>query len=132
VSSTEIISDAYAAFAAGDMPKVLAVLDDGIEWIEPAGHIYAGTSTGADAVVRDVFMRLAGEWDSYLVEPETFICEGDQVAALGWLSGTHKRTGIPFHARFIHWWTITDGRATRFEAVEDTVKIAEAASPAAS
>ena len=126
MSNTDILRQGYAAFAAGDIPEVLAMFHDNIEWTEPAGHIYAGTSMGADAIVQNVFMPLDTEWDSYLVEPDTFICEGDQVAALGWVSGKYKATGIAFQARFVHWWTMTDGRATRFEAIEDTVKIAEA------
>ena len=83
----------------------------------PEGATDAGRSPG---------IGVDTEWDSYLVEPDTFICEGDQVAALGWVSGKYKATGIAFQARFVHWWTMTDGRATRFEAIEDTVKIAEA------
>ncbi|MGI8459666.1 MAG: nuclear transport factor 2 family protein [Propionibacteriaceae bacterium] len=96
VSNADILRQGYAAFAAGNTSEVLALLHDNIEWTEPAGHIYAGTSTGGDAIVENVFMRLGREWDSYLVEPDTFISEGDQVAALGWLSGTNKATGIAF------------------------------------
>ena len=132
MSNTEILRQGYAAFASGDIPKVLALFHDNIEWTEPAGHIYAGTFTGADAIVQNVFIPLGSDWDSYLVQPDTFICEGDQVAALGWVSGKYKATGIAFRARFVHWWTMTDGRATRFEAIEDTVKIAEAVSLQAS
>ena len=128
MNNTDILRQGYAAFTSGDIPKVLALFHDKIEWTEPVGHIYPGTFIGADAIVQNVFMPLGSEWDGYLVEPDTFICEGDQVAALGWLSGTYKATGIAFRARFIHWWTMTDGRAIRFEAVEDTVKIAEAVS----
>ena len=51
------------------------------------------------------------------------------MAALGWLSGTYRATGISFRARFVHWWTMTDGRATRFEAIEDTAQMAAAVSP---
>src|SRR4051794_5142452 len=132
MSNADILRRGYAAFAAGDLPQVLAVLNDDIEWTEPAGFVYGGTFTGVDAVVQNIFARLASEWDTYLVEPDMFICEGDQVAALGWLSGTYKATGIAFRARFVHWWTMTDGRASRFEAIADTVKIAEAVSPQAS
>lgn len=132
MSNTDILRRAYAAFASGDMPTVMASLHAEIEWTEPAGHIYAGTFTGADAIVHNVLMPLGSEWESYLVEPDTFIAEGDKVAALGWVSGKYKATGIAFRARFVHWWTISDGRATRFEAIEDTVKIAEAVSRQAS
>ena len=132
MSNTDILRGAYAAFASGDIPKVLDSFHDEIEWTQPAGHIYAGTFNGPDAVVENVFMPLGSDWDSFLVEPDTFICEGDQVAARGWLSGRYKATGIAFRARFVHWWSMTDGRATRFEAIEDTVKMAEAVSLPAS
>jgi ketosteroid isomerase-like protein len=128
VSNTDVLRQAYAAFASGDMPQVLATLHDQIEWTEPAGHVYAGFYTGPEAVVQNIFIPLSTDWDRYLVEPDTFIGEGDQVAALGWVSGTYKATGIAVRARFVHWWTMTDGRAIRFEAIEDTVKIAEAVS----
>ncbi|HEX8509707.1 MAG TPA: nuclear transport factor 2 family protein [Propionibacteriaceae bacterium] len=128
MSNTDILRQAYDAFASGDVPKVLASLHDKIEWTQPAGDIYAGTFTGTESVVHNIFAPLSSEWDSFLVEPDAFICEGDQVAALGWLSGTYKATGIAFRARFVHWWTVTDGRATHFEAIQDTAKIAEAVS----
>lgn len=129
MSNTDIIRGGYAAFASGDIPQVLALFDDNIEWIEAAGFIYAGTYTGADDIVQNVFMPLGSEWDSYRVEPDTLICEGDQVAALGWYSGTYKATGIAFRARFVHWWTLTNGRVSRFEQIVDSVKVAEAFAP---
>jgi ketosteroid isomerase-like protein len=129
MSNTDIIRNGYAAFAAGDMTQVLAMFTDNIEWIEPTGHVYAGTFTGADAIVQNVFAPLGSEWESYRVEPDTFVSEGDQLAALGWVSGTYKATGTAMRARFVHWWTMTDGRASRFEAIEDTVEIAQAVSP---
>jgi ketosteroid isomerase-like protein len=132
MSNTDIIRGAYDAFAAGDVPAVLAVLHDDVEWTQPAGHPYAGTYTGPDAIVQNVLMPLASEWDSFRVEPDALIGEGDQVAARGWLSGTYQATGVAFRARFVHWWAMTGGRATRFEAIEDTVKMAEAVSGPAS
>jgi ketosteroid isomerase-like protein len=129
VSNSDILRRGYAAFASGDMPHVLALFDDHTEWIAAAGSIFAGSYTGVDEIVRNIFMRLGSEWDEYLVEPDTFICEGDDVAVLGWLSGTYKATGAAFRARFVHWWTMTDGRASRFEEIADTVKVAEAVSP---
>jgi ketosteroid isomerase-like protein len=131
MSDTDIIRNGYAAFAVGDVPRVLAIFDDNIEWTQTAGHIYAGTYIGADAIVQNVFAPLGSELESYRVEPDTFISEGDQLAVLGWVSGTYRETGIAFRARFVHWWTMTNGRAARFEAIEDTVKIAGAVSPQA-
>jgi len=129
VSNTDIIRGAYAAFASGDIPQVLSIFNDDIEWIEAAGYIYAGTYTGAEAIVQNVFTRLGSEWDGFLVEPDTFISEGDQVAALGWLSGTYKATDIAMRARYVHWFTMADGRVSRFESILDSVKVAEAVLP---
>ena len=129
MSNTDIIRGAYAAFASGDIPQVLSIFNDDIEWIEAAGYIYAGTYTGAEAIVQNVFTRLGNEWDGFLVEPDTFISEGDQVAALGWLSGTYKATDIAMRARYVHWFTMADGRVSRFESILDSVKVAEAVLP---
>ena len=129
MSNTDVIRRAYAAFASGDIPQVLATFNDDIEWVEAAGYIYAGTYTGAEAVVQNVITRLGSEWDTFLVEPDTFVSEGDQVVALGWVSGTYKATGIAFRARYVHWFAMTDGRVSRFESILDSVKVAEAVSP---
>lgn len=131
MKNTDILRGGYAAFSAGDIAGALAVFQDDIEWVETAGYIYAGTYTGHDAVVTNIMAPLGTEWDSFLVEPDTFIGEGDQVATRGWLSGTYKATGVAFRARFVHWWTMTDGRASRMESVIDTGKMAEAISPPA-
>lgn len=80
---------------------------------------------GADAIVANVFMRLGTEWDGYKAEPELVISDGDQVAARGWYSGTNKQTGKPFRARFVHWYTVTNGKIARFEQVVDSSKVNE-------
>lgn len=129
VSNSNIIRGAYAAFASGDIPQVLATCNDDIVWVEAAGYIYGGTYTGAEAIVQNVFTRLGSEWNEFLVEPDTLLSEGDQVAALGWFSGTYKATDIAFRARFVHWFTMADGRVSRFESIPDSVKVAEAVSP---
>jgi ketosteroid isomerase-like protein len=120
MSNVDIISSAYAAFAQGDVPAVLATFADDITWTEAAGFIYAGTYVGGDAIVQNVFMRMATEWDSYRVKPESLIGEGDQVAALGWYEATYKQTGRSFEARFVHWWRLADGRITSFEQIVDS------------
>ena len=69
---------------------MLAVFAEGITWTEAAGHPYAGTYVGSDAIVQNIFMRLGTEWDEYQVKPDMLIAEGDWVAASGWYSGTYS------------------------------------------
>jgi ketosteroid isomerase-like protein len=110
----------YAAFAAGDLPVVLALLDPDIEWIEAAGGPYGGTFRGPQAVVDGVFARIGGEWSEFRVEPEEFIASGEAVAVLGTYRGTFGATGKSMETRFVHVWSFRGGRATRFEQVADT------------
>jgi ketosteroid isomerase-like protein len=126
MSNTDVINSAYAAFASGDVPQVLAVFAEGITWTEAAGHPYAGTYVGSDAIVQNIFMRLGAEWDEYQVKPDMLIAEGDRVAALGWYSGIYKETGRAFEARFVHWWNLADGKITSFEQIVDSAKVNEA------
>jgi ketosteroid isomerase-like protein len=126
MSNADVVNRVYAGFAAGDINAVVATFADDIEWTEAAGFPYAGTFVGAEAIVANVFMRLGAEWDGYKAEPDLVISDGDQVAALGWYSGTYKQTGRSFRARFAHWYTVTGGKIARFEQVVDSSKVNEA------
>lgn len=116
----------YDAFAVGDVPAVLAVLDANIEWTEAEGFPYAGTYRGPDAVVQGVFMPLGTEWDGYSVVPSDFVDGGEKVVALGMYSGTYKATGKAFRAPFAHVWQFRNGKAVSFQQFTDTVVVQEA------
>jgi ketosteroid isomerase-like protein len=48
------------------------------------------------------------------------------VPAPGWYTGRYQATGLEFRARFVHWWTVINGKITRFEQIVDSLKVAEA------
>jgi ketosteroid isomerase-like protein len=62
MSNLNIIQGTYAAFAKGDVPGVLGVMDADISWTEAEGFPYGGTYHGPNAVLEGVFMRLGTEW----------------------------------------------------------------------
>ena len=126
MSTVDVVNRLYAGFAAGDIDAVVATFADDIEWTEAAGCPYAGTFVGSEAIVENVFRRLGTEWDGFKAEPDRVISDGDQAAARGWYSGTYKQTGKSFRARFVHWYTVTDGKIARFEQVVDSSKVNEA------
>ena len=125
MSNVDVVNRVYAGFAAGDIGAVTATFADDIEWTEASGFPYAGTYVGTEAIVQNVFMRLGTEWDGYKAAPDLVISEGDQVAARGWYSGVYKQTGKSFRARFVHWYTVTGGKITRFEQVVDSSRVNE-------
>ena len=82
-SSKEIVQQAYDAFAAGDVPAVLGMMDDKIEWNEAEGFpLHTGTLIGPQAVLEGVFMRLGEIGDDFAVVPSQLVADGDTVVAL--------------------------------------------------
>lgn len=117
---TEIIQDHYAASARKDLDGMLAPFAPDIDWTEMDGFPYAGTYRGIDAVRENVFIRLGSEWTDYHARPEELVAEGDHVIAFGTYTGTYNATGKPMRARFVHHWTLRDGKVIRFEQFTDT------------
>ena len=121
-NNLEIVGDAYRAFDAGDLDAVTALMDDGIEWIEPEGLAVGGTHRGPGAVVEDVFGPTMAEFDGFEVEVERFVDGGDTVVALGTSHGTHRETGTSIDAPFAHVIDLADGRITRFQQHTNTYR----------
>lgn len=119
--NTEMIRSAYAAFATGNIPAVLALLAPDASWTEAEGGPYGGTFIGPNAVLENVFMKIGGEWDAYAAVPSEFVTEGDTVVAIGTYSATYKATGKSFKAPFVHVWKIKGGKVASFFQHTDTV-----------
>ena len=119
----EAIQGAYAAFAKGDVPGVLGVMDAEIAWTEAEGFPYGGTYNGPNAVLEGVFMRLGTEWDNFAAVPAEFIDGGETIVSLGTYSGTYKATGKSFKADFAHVWTFRNGKVVRFVQYTDTLLV---------
>ena len=94
-ANKEIVENAYASFATGDIPAALGAMADDIRWTEADGFPLAGTYVGPQAVLEGVFMRLGEIGDDYAVLPEQFVADGDTVVMLGSYSWKHKSSGAP-------------------------------------
>jgi uncharacterized protein len=128
MGNTDMVQGAYAAFEVGDVPGVLGVLAEDVEWIEAEGFPTAGTYRGHDQVVQGVFMPLVQDYEGFTVKPELFVAEGDVVVSVGWYEGRFKATGKVARARFAHVWTIRDGKVARFEQIVDSATFNQALS----
>jgi ketosteroid isomerase-like protein len=130
VSGTDVVRAFYDNMAAGDVEAALELLDHDVEWTEAAGFPYAGVYHGPAAVLEGVFRLLGAEWDGFQSAVDVIVADGDQVAALGWYSGTYKKTGKAFRARFVHWFTVPAQTITRFEQIVDSSEVNVALTPA--
>jgi len=122
-TNKEIVEAAYAGFAVGDVPSVLAVMDPKIEWTEAEGWpLYNGTFVGPQAIVDGVFMRLGEIGDNFSVNVSQLVADDDTVVALGTYTWNRKDSGEPAEVKMAHVWTLDDGRLVRFQQHVDTAK----------
>jgi ketosteroid isomerase-like protein len=128
MGNTDMVRSAYAAFEVGDVPGVLGMLAEDVEWIEAEGFPTAGTYRGHDAVVQGVFMPLVQDYEGFTVKPEAFVGDGDTVVTVGWYEGRVKATGKVARARFAHVWTVRDDKVIRFEQIVDSATFNQALS----
>ena len=126
----QIVRGLYEAFGNGDVPGVLSKFANDIEWREADNFIDADGNPyiGPPAVLEGVFMRLATEWDSFVVHQDSIMSAGNQVIAFGTYTGTYKKTGKSVRAQMVHVWDIKDGKAVKFQQYTDTKQFADAVS----
>jgi ketosteroid isomerase-like protein len=125
-ANKDIIAAAYASFANGDVPAVLAVMDPEIEWTEAEGWpLYTGTLVGPQAIVDGIFMRIGEIGENFALAIAQLVAAGDTVGALGTSSWTRNGSGEPAEVKIAHVWTLADGKVTRFQQHIDTAKARE-------
>ena len=116
-----IVQQAYQAFGRGDIPGVLALLAEPVEWrfIGAKGLPYTGTFT-TRADVGQWFASVAAVDDVQGFEPREFIDGGEHVTVLGFERTTSRPRGKVFETEWAHVFTVRDGRITRFWGIYDT------------
>ena len=125
MTNKDIIESLYRSFAAGDIAAVTATFADDIAWTEADGFPLAGTYIGPQAVLENVFMRLAEFSDNWGVAVDRCVADGDTVVALGKYTWNHKQTGEPCQVHMAHVWTLADGKAVSFMQHVDTARVRE-------
>lgn len=125
------LKDAYAAFNAGDIPAVVAMMNPAIEWHEPGLRGYPPPGgdrvyLGPKSVVKDVFAALPIAWEGFRAVPEEFLGSGERFAVVGRISATAKESGRALDVPFVHVWTVRDGTLCRFQDYTDTAKVLHA------
>src|ERR1039458_9513443 len=128
MSNVQMMRDLYDALGRGDMPTTLGAMDPGIEWREAEGNPYEPSGKawrGPDAVVQNLFMRLATEWDGFTVHPGEFHDAGSVVVVEARYTGAYKQTGKKLDAQVCHVWKIRDGKVMSFQQYVNTPRSEE-------
>jgi uncharacterized protein len=127
VSQTNVglVRAIYDAFGRGDVDGVFAAMKPDIEWDESEGMPYGGVYRGRDAIVENVFGPILADVEDFTADPDEILPLDD---ARVMARGRHSGTGAagPVDARFIHIWTVTDDKISRYEQLADTRKFCDA------
>ncbi|HMC01867.1 MAG TPA: ester cyclase [Flavobacteriaceae bacterium] len=124
-----VIDGIYKSFNSGDIPAVLAVLDDNVEWIEAEGNAYADGNPyiGPDAVLNGVFARVGADYEYFnVVDIKLHDMSNNQVLATLRYDGKLKKNGAIIDAQVAHHWTLNDGKVIAFQQYVDTKQLHDA------
>ena len=126
-TNLDIMKEAYAAFARGDVAAILAICDPKAEFeiAGPKGIPWAGSYRGPEGA-KKYFAAIEAEADVEAFEPHTFVAEGDKVVVLGVETIRSRRTGRSYETHWVHAFTLADGKIIKFREYCDTATAAEA------
>ena len=119
-----VVNQIYAAFGRGDLPGMLALLDSDVSWVTPGpSDLPTGGRRTGHAEVMEFFGTLVGLMDIVRFTPEELFANGDKVVVLGDEEARVKATGETVRNRWVHVFTLRDGRVVAFEEIFDAVPL---------
>jgi hypothetical protein len=120
-TSTTVVQQAYEAFGRKDVPAILELVADEVDWefVGSAGLPYAGRRRNRNEV-RDFFAAIPRTDDIHAFEPREFIEAGEHVTVLGWERATALDTGKQFEGEWVHVFTVKSGKVTRWRGFFNT------------
>ncbi|MEO9893189.1 nuclear transport factor 2 family protein [Aurantibacter sp.] len=125
-----VIHALYQSFSTGDIPGVLALMEDNIIWNEAEGNSLAAGNPykSPDAVLNGVFAPLGELWENFrVVDVKLHEMVDDEVLATLRYKGKYLKTGTAINAQAAHLWKLKNGKIIAFQQYVDTKQLADAA-----
>jgi ketosteroid isomerase-like protein len=115
-SNTAVVRRFYDS--KGDPAVVQEVMASDIVWDITPGFPGGGVYYGLDGL-NDFFGQLLGRFEAFYAVGEEFFADGEHIVAFGHYEGTTK-TGTEVRVRFIHLWTVRDGKLAHLRQAADS------------
>jgi ketosteroid isomerase-like protein len=113
----DLMRTGYAAFAAGDIPGVLAILDPDITWTASDHNALTGVSHGHDEVVAFFTKLIEVTGGSFTLDVQRILA--DDTGAVVVSKATATRDGVSHAWTITHVWDIAQGKATALTIFSD-------------
>jgi ketosteroid isomerase-like protein len=116
-ANANVIEQAYAAFGRGDIPGVLALLDENVVWTSPRTLPHGGEYHGPAEVVK-FFEAIGAAWDPLTIDVEQVGEIGDIVVGVVRADG-NRRGGKPASYGAAHVFHVRNGKIASFREYVD-------------
>src|ERR1700722_4044956 len=128
--NVQVVKNFFAAIGSGDKQALLALVDEGMEWIIPGEDSPpAGTHRG-HAGVAAVLRKAAEEMETTYPKPPEFVAQGGRVLVVGVATGKIKATTKTFKDDWVFDITVRNGKLTKIREYIDTLALAKASAGA--
>lgn len=124
--NTAVIKQAYAAFGRGDIPALLALVDENVDWQPVLGAGPEVPASGRRRGRAEVghFFELLGKSTSFSIfDPREFVAQGDKVVALGHYTAKAIPTGGAFDSDWVMVFTLKNGKVVKFAEFSDSAQL---------
>jgi ketosteroid isomerase-like protein len=121
------VQQLYASFSQRDIPAIVALLDDDVEWGEPDNpHNPAGGTRRGHQGFLD-WLRIGREAEDILaLDISRMLADHHSVAVVGHMRCLAKPTGRTYASDFVHLVTLRAGKVVKFQEFFDTYAAGEA------
>jgi len=112
-NNKDILRSGYEAFNRQDIPTIIELFDEHIEWTEPE-WVYgppSATLHSRDDVLHKIFEPLTELFDSFELDPREYYGDGDTVISTGSFKVRPKGVSETLDVPFAHVWRFRDGKA---------------------
>lgn len=123
----QVVREVYDRYARRDFAGIFELLSPGIEVHQTDLLPWGGQHVGHAGARR--FFALLAEYTDAMPTVSTCIEAGSDVAVVGRLVGTARKTGKTIEIDIVHVWKIEQERVARFTAYIDTPAMLEALQP---
>ncbi len=111
----DVIKRIYQHLGEGDLDSILALCDEEVEWVVNGASTsdVTGAFRGIEGV-RSFLATVDKAWMLQFSAPREFIEAGNKVVVLGEAKGKERATGESFQNRWVHVFTMRNGRIASF------------------
>jgi ketosteroid isomerase-like protein len=116
-ANAKVVEQAYSAFGRGDIPALLALLDDDVEWTSPRTLPQGGEYRGKAEVVK-FFEAVGGAWSDLALDVER-VGEAGGDLVVGVVRADGRRNGKAAGYGATQLFSVRDGKIARFREYVD-------------